>query len=60
MLWPNGRELARLDHGFLPASIASPFLQATILTFCVVTISFDSILNCAFLTMNVHTSSQRR
>ena len=45
---------------FFPASMASPFLHATILIFGAVTISFDSILNAGFLTMNVHTSSQRR
>lgn len=45
---------------FLPDSIASPFLHATIFTFAADTISFDSILNCAFLTINVQTSSQRR
>jgi len=38
----------------------SPFLQATILTFSQVTISFPSSLNCGFLTINVQTSSQRR
>lgn len=45
---------------FLPASMASPFLQATILIFGAETTSFDSILNCGFFTMNVHTSSHRR
>ena len=45
---------------FFPDSIASPFLHATILILGVVTISFDSILKEAFLTMNVQTSSHRR
>ena len=45
---------------FLLASIASPLLHATILIFGAGTISFDSILNDASFTMNVHTSSQSR
>ena len=45
---------------FFPASMASPFLHATILILGAETISFDSILNVGFLTINVHTSSQRR
>ena len=40
--------------------MASPFLHATILILEAETISFDSILKEGFLTMNVHTSSQRR
>lgn len=53
------RRKARLRH-FFPASTASPFLHAIILIFGAVTISFDSILNEASLTMNVHTSSHSR
>ena len=45
---------------FFPASMASPFLHATILIFGADTWSLDSILNVGFLTMNVHTSSHRR
>ena len=49
-----------IPYYFFPASMASPFLHATILIFGADTISFDSILNVGFFTMNVHTSSQRR
>ena len=66
-VWPqaNIRDAMRgtpsvRGHHFLPASMASPFLHATILIFGAVTISFCSILNAGFFTMNVHTSSQRR
>lgn len=45
---------------FFPASIASPFLHAMILILDAVTISFDSILNEGFFTINVQTSSQSR
>ena len=45
---------------FLPASMASPFLHATILILAADTCSLDSILNVGFLTMNVQTSSHRR
>ena len=45
---------------FFPASIASPFLHAMILIFGALTISLDSILKDASLTMNVHTSSHSR
>lgn len=45
---------------FFPDSMASPFLHATILILFVETISLDSILNEAFLTMNVQTSSHKR
>lgn len=45
---------------FFPASIASPFLHAMIFIFGAVIVSFDSILNDAFLTRNVHTSSHNR
>lgn len=59
------KELERIlkdcsSHHFLAASIASPFLHAMIFIRGVVTISFPSILNVAFLMMNVHTSSQLR
>ena len=58
----RGRRPARRAAGayFFPASMASPFLQATILIFGAETSSFDSILNVGLLTMNVHTSSHRR
>jgi hypothetical protein len=52
--------IASPDAHFLPASTASPFLHATILILGVLTISFDSILNCALRRLNVHTSSHRR
>lgn len=45
---------------FFPASMASPFLHAMIFMRGADTISFDSILNDGFLTINVHTSSHRR
>lgn len=45
---------------FLPASITSPFLHAMIFIFGAVICSFDSILNDAFFTRNVHTSSHKR
>ena len=45
---------------FFPASIASPFLHAMIFIFGAVIVSFDSILNDAFFTRNVHTSSHNR
>lgn len=48
------------DFYFFPASIASPFLHAMILIFGAVTVSFDSILNDAFFTRKVHTSSHNR
>lgn len=50
----------RVNVYFLLASIASPLLHATILIFGAGTISFDSILNDASFTMNVHTSSHSR
>lgn len=40
--------------------MASPFLHAIIFMRGAETISFDSILNDGFLTMNVHTSSHKR
>jgi hypothetical protein len=45
---------------FFPASMASPFLHAIIFMRGAETISFDSILNDGFFTMNVHTSSHKR
>ena len=51
--------MAQVCH-FFPASMASPFLHAMIFIRGADTISFDSILNDGFLTINVHTSSQRR
>jgi hypothetical protein len=48
------------DPHFFPGSIASPFLHAIILIRGAFTISFDSILNDGFLTINVQTSSHSR
>lgn len=45
---------------FLPASMASPFLQAMILILDALTMSFDSILKLGFFIINVHTSSHSR
>lgn len=51
---------AYTNHRLLPLSIASPFLQAMIFIFGALTSSLLSILKEASLTINVHTSSQRR